>query len=76
MLFLTPCNFIIDYNDSLTLEANIMDTELLIYFVFASKINLNFSFLHLLHFLKGNTDIIIHSPVMVKSNYLAIQYCK
>ena len=40
-LLLTTCNFTLIFYDSLILEAGIMDTELLIYFAFACKINLN-----------------------------------
>ena len=54
-----------------------MDTELLIYFAFACKINLNIYPLLISyifqHFLKGNTNIIL-SPVVVKSHNLEIQY--
>ena len=84
-LHLTTCNFTIHFYDNLLPEAGIMDTELLIYIAFGCRNNLNiFSLLFSIqvfsyifyHFLKGNTDIIIISPVVVKSNYLAIPYCK
>ena len=76
-LLLTSWNFAINVYDSLTIEPGIMDTELLIYFAFDCKINLNiyrFFSLIFLHFLQGNTDMIVLSPVLVKSNYLEIQY--
>ena len=38
---MTTCNFAILFYDRLTLEAGNMDTELLIYFAFACKVNFN-----------------------------------
>ena len=75
---MTTCNFTIIFYNGFTLKDGIMDTRLLIYFASASIINLNISsfiLVHLLHFQKGNTDIIILSHVVVKSNYLEIQNC-
>ena len=69
---MTTCNFTIHFYESSTLEAGITDTDLFIYFSFPCKINLNIfplliSYI-LMHFPKGNIDmIIILSPVVLKS---------